>query len=97
MDSHACGYAVCIYIYKYVYIYIHTFKYGLILELPWNIQFFIRCQGAIGYGYHRPPQAPEAVKTVDAEQDSQGSSNSGEMATRYNYLMDDEILENHIC
>ena len=28
-----------------------------------------------------PPQAPEAVETVDAEQDSQGNSNSGEMAT----------------
>ena len=24
-----------------------------------------------------PPQAPEAVETVDAEQDSQGNSNSG--------------------
>ena len=32
-------------------------------------------------GDHRPPQAPEAVETVDAEQDSQGNSNSGEMAT----------------
>ena len=32
---------------------------------------------AIGYGGHRPPQAPEAVETVDAEQDSQGNSNSG--------------------
>ena len=29
-----------------------------------------------------PPQAPEAVETVDAEQDSQGNSNSGEVATR---------------
>ena len=28
------------------------------------------------------PQAPEAVETVDAEQDSQGNSNSGEVATR---------------
>ena len=29
-----------------------------------------------------PPQAPEAVETVDAEQDSQGNSNSGEVAAR---------------
>ena len=29
-----------------------------------------------------PPQALEAVETVDAEQDSQGNSNSGEVAAR---------------
>ena len=42
-----------------------------------------RLQGAIAYGGHGPPQAPQApeAETVDAEQDSQGNSNSVEMAT----------------
>ena len=63
------------------------------LQYPLTIQSSIRFQGAIGYGDHRPPQAPEAVETVDAEQDSQGSSNSGEMATRFNYLMAKRMLD----
>jgi hypothetical protein len=50
------------------------------LQSPWSIQASTRFQGAIGY-VGPPPQAPEAVETVDAEQDSQGNSNSVEMAT----------------
>ena len=41
------------------------------LPSPWSNQSSIRFQGAIGYSNHRPPQAPQDVETVDAEQDSQ--------------------------
>ena len=46
--------------------------------------FSIRFQGAIGYSNHRPPQAPQAVETVDAEQDSQ----RGGGWQHVDYLMD---------
>ena len=66
-----------------------------VVAIPMNQPVFHKISGchwhAIGYGGQRPlrllrgrwpPQAPEAVETVDAEQDSQGNSNSGEVATR---------------
>jgi uncharacterized membrane protein (DUF2068 family) len=61
--------------------------WSLWLPSPWTNQSSTRFQGAIGMplamaAIASPPQAPEAVETVDAEQDSQGNSNSGEVATR---------------
>ena len=60
-----------------------------VVAIPMNHPGFHKISGchwlwrpSLGYGGHRPPQAPEAVETVDAEQDSQGNSNSGEVATR---------------
>ena len=58
--------------------------WSLWLPSKWTNQSSTRFQGAIGMPLAShwlwrpsPPQAPEAVETVDAEQDSQGNSNSG--------------------
>ena len=75
-------------IYTYVHICVTVQYYSLYrtdpcgchphepTSLPQDFRVPLACH------WPSPPQAPEAVETVDAEQDSQGNSNSGEVATR---------------